>query len=123
MISIEPATTADVEILSDFLAQLFDQESEFTAQPDAHAKGLLSIINDERIGNILVAKKNGDILGMVNMVYTISTALGSKEAFIEDLFVEKKRKTAWYWFNACRCRDRACKKKRQYENWTFNRCR
>ena len=38
----------------------------------------------------MVAKNLGEIIGMVNLLYTVSTALGDRVALIEDMVVSSK---------------------------------
>ena len=74
---IEPATAADIPRLCELLALLFTQEAEF--QPDAskQAEGLRRIIGSPAVGAILAARDGADIVGMVNVLFTVSTALGT----------------------------------------------
>ena len=66
---------------------LFDQEAEFSPDSQTQEKGLATIINGANVGDILVARKDGKILGMVNLLYTVSTALGDRVALLEDMVV------------------------------------
>jgi GNAT superfamily N-acetyltransferase len=84
---IEQATLADIPALSALLSVLFAQEAEFTPNPEAHAKGLARIIGDPELGTILVASDAESILGMVNLLFTVSTALGERVALLEDMVV------------------------------------
>lgn len=84
---IEPATIEDVPALSELLALLFAQEAEFKPDPEAHCRGLTQIINTPHLGLIYVARQHGMIVGTVNLLFTISTALGERVALLEDLVV------------------------------------
>jgi len=84
---IEQATLADIPALSTLLSVLFAQEAEFTPNPEAHAKGLARIIGAPELGTILVARDAESILGMVNLLFTVSTALGERVALLEDIVV------------------------------------
>lgn len=77
----------DVPKLCALLQYLFAQEVEFEADDELQARGLASIINDPRVGNIIVAREANDIIGMVNLLYTVSTALGGRVAILEDMVV------------------------------------
>ena len=46
-----------------------------------------AIIEGDGIGDILVAKQSEQIIGMVNSLYTVSTALGSRVAILEDMVI------------------------------------
>ena len=47
------------------------------------------ILNDPSIGRIFVLKKEGYIIGMVSLLFTVSTALGEKVAWLEDMIIDK----------------------------------
>lgn len=85
--SIVPATLEDIPALCRLLSLLFTQEAEFTPDPVAQARGLTRIITAPEIGEILVARENGEMMGMVNLLYTVSTALGAPVALLEDMVV------------------------------------
>lgn len=87
-VNIRRAEAADVGALCDLLAELFQQEAEFAANRQLQSTGLSKIIEDESIGIILVAESDTGIVGMVNLLFTISTALGGKVALLEDMVVD-----------------------------------
>ena len=84
---ISLAGPADIPALCHLLSELFSQEAEF--QPDymAQSRGLTRIIADPNIGHILVVRHESQIVGMVNLLYTVSTALGERVAWLEDMVV------------------------------------
>ena len=73
---IEPATLDDLEELVELVMALFDMEEDF--QPDRHAqeKGLRLILERPNRGRIFVLRSDDRIFGMVNLLFTISTARG-----------------------------------------------
>ena len=77
----------DIPALVDLLALLFAQEAEFTPEREAQVRGLTKIISDESTGFILVARDGGRIVGMVNILFTVSTALGERVGLLEDMVV------------------------------------
>lgn len=81
------ARAEDIPELSALLNVLFAQEAEFKPDPIAQARGLEAIIGQPAVGTILVARESGTILGMVNLLYTVSTALGARVALLEDMVV------------------------------------
>jgi GNAT superfamily N-acetyltransferase len=85
--SIQVATAADIPALCELLALLFAQEAEFTPDPQAQRRGLARIVEDPAVGTILVAREEGAVVGMVNLLYTVSTALGERVALLEDMVV------------------------------------
>ena len=84
---IDMATAADIPALCGLLMLLFAQEAEFTPDPVAQARGLALIVGNPQAGVILVAKVNGETVAMVNVLFTISTALGEPVALLEDMVV------------------------------------
>lgn len=87
MLIITPATIADIPALCKLLNELFMQEAEFKPDHAAQSRGLASIIEHPEIGSILVARRQDKIVGMVNLLYTVSTALGERVAILEDMVV------------------------------------
>lgn len=85
-IEVGTASAADIPRLCRLLAQLFAQETEFEADEKRQARGLQLIIDGA--GDIVVARKDDEIVGMVVLLYTVSTVLGSKVALLEDMVVD-----------------------------------
>jgi len=83
------ATTKDISSLCILLQQLFSQESEFIPDSKLQTIALKKIIENESIGNVFIILKEEKIVGMVNMLYTISTALGGKVAILEDMVLDE----------------------------------
>ena len=85
---IEIAQPSDIPHLCRLLTILFTQEEDFHPDEAAQSRGLGRIIADPQIGQILVARQAGAVIGMVNLLYTMSTALGEKVALLEDMVVD-----------------------------------
>ena len=83
------AALEDIDTLCELLFELFSQEVEFTPNKEVQQKALKTIISDENMGDIYVATINEKVVAMVNILYTISTALGTKVAIFEDFIVDK----------------------------------
>ena len=78
------ATPADIPALCGLLSDLFAQESEFQPDREAQQQGLSAILHDSAVGHVIVARDPaGEIIGMVSLLYTISTALGGRVALLE----------------------------------------
>jgi GNAT superfamily N-acetyltransferase len=84
---IRTATPADIPDLCRLLSVLFTQEAEFKVDVDAQVRGLTAIIGNPAIGTILIARDNNVAIGMVNLLFTVSTALGERVALLEDMVV------------------------------------
>ncbi len=87
MITIAEATPNDLDALAELLGLLFAQEAEFSPDSSLQAAGLKLILEDPAIGRIFVAHKVGVFVGMVNLLFTVSTALGKRVAILDDLIV------------------------------------
>ena len=88
-LNFRTAKLEDLEILCELLFELFSQEVEFTPNKEVQQKALKTIILSENIGDIYVATIEEKVVAMVNILYTISTALGNKVAIFEDFIVDK----------------------------------
>ncbi len=89
---IEPATPSDIPRLCELLALLFTQEAEFTPDTSKQAEGLRRIIESPSVGTILAAREDTSVVGMVNVLFTVSTALGTRVALLEDVIVDPARR-------------------------------
>ena len=87
LIQITTAQAADIPALCELLALLFSQEADFKPDREAQSCGLARIISNPDVGLIVVARLNGNIVGMTNLLYTVSTALGTRVALLEDMVV------------------------------------
>lgn len=90
MITYKVAKVEDIKELCRLLNELFTQEAEFMPDEASQEIALAKIISDESIGEIFVALRDGEIVAMVNILYTLSTALGAKVAILEDMIVDKR---------------------------------
>lgn len=84
---IDTATPSDIPALTELLSILFGQEAEFTPDEAAQGRGLAQIIANPSIGAVFVARDAGSIVGMVNVLFTVSTALGERVVLLEDMVV------------------------------------
>ncbi|MDD4914583.1 MAG: GNAT family N-acetyltransferase [Methylococcales bacterium] len=91
---ISLATLSDIPALCGLLNSLFSQELEFSPDVDAQSCGLGKIIADPEIGCILVARRQEQVIGMVNLLYTVSTALGARVAILEDMVMMPAERNA-----------------------------
>lgn len=86
-IEITQANTGDIPALCELLAILFSQEAEFRPNPSHQQRALSGIIADPTIGTVFVARYREKTVGMVNLLYSLSTALGGRVAILEDMVV------------------------------------
>lgn len=90
--TIRLATSADIDGLCRLLEQLFAQEAEFSADHQAQSRGLRLIIEQPTAGEILLAEIDGQMVAMVSLLYSISTALGAPVALLEDMVVDASQR-------------------------------
>lgn len=93
---IEPATEADLDELSELLGGLFAQESDFRPDRDKQLRGLRLIFEQPSRGRVFVLRRDGAIVGMINLLFTISTAEGGFVMLLEDLVVHKQHQGHGY---------------------------
>jgi GNAT superfamily N-acetyltransferase len=86
---ISIACLNDLPELVELLNDLFTQDIEFVPDFKKQKSGLEAIINNPEIGEILVLKDDRKILGMVSLLYSISSALGGKVAILEDMIIHQ----------------------------------
>lgn len=90
MIDIASATEQDVEGMADLLLSLFDQEADFVPDRAKQLAGLGLILAEPKTGQLFVARMGGRIVGMVSLLFTVSTALGKPVCWLEDMVVSKE---------------------------------
>jgi GNAT superfamily N-acetyltransferase len=90
--TITKATLDDIPQLCQLLDLLFSQEADFRPDVDKQSAGLREIIAHPPVGCILVLREGATVLGMVNILYTISTACGGRVAIVEDMIVRPERR-------------------------------
>src|SRR5213592_2598314 len=93
---IEPATEADLDELSNLLGELFAQESDFRPDKDKQLRGLRLIFAQPSRGRVFVLRREGTIVGMINLLFTISTAEGGFVILLEDLVIHKEHQGHGY---------------------------
>ncbi len=86
---IRIANTGDLPELVGLLNELFTQDIEFEPDYAVQERGLQKIIGNHEVGDILVLVIDGKIIGMVSLLYSISTALGGRVAILEDMIISK----------------------------------
>lgn len=84
---IEAATEADLDELSELVGELFAQESDFRPNKEKQLRGLRLIFEQPNRGRVFVLRRDGAIVGMINLLFTISTAEGGFVILLEDLVI------------------------------------
>ena len=89
---VRPATIDDLKPLCELLDLLFTQEADFTPDHSRQEQGLRLIIENPTVGRIYCATESDRIIGMVNLLFTVSTAEGGPVAWLEDMIVHPSRR-------------------------------
>lgn len=76
--------------LSEMLGALFSQEGDFRPDKEKQLRGLRLIFEQPSRGRVFVLRRDGIIVGMINLLFTISTAEGGFVVLLEDLVIDKK---------------------------------
>jgi len=91
-IIIRQAIPADIARLCELLSLLFAQEADFQPDGEKQARGLGLILQQPEIGRIYCASDGDSIVGMVSILFTVSTAEGGHAAWLEDMVVHPSRR-------------------------------
>lgn len=88
-ITIERAKEEDLTQMAELLSVLFAIEQDFTIDYDKQLSGITKLYHSEG-KELLVAKYEGEVVGMVTMQRLISSAEGDYIGQVEDLVVKKE---------------------------------
>ncbi len=92
MPTVTKAIVDDIPQLCELLNFLFTQEADFQPDIDKQSAGLRQIIENPEVGTILVLREGSTAVGMVNVLYTISTVCGGRVANVEDMIVRPEKR-------------------------------
>ncbi len=92
MLTISPAVAADIPQLAGLLGLLFAQEADFSPDHARQERALGLLLADPRQGALFAAHAQGELVGMVSLLFTISTAAGGPACWLEDLVVRADRR-------------------------------
>lgn len=84
---VEPATIDVLPKLIDLLGDLFMEEADFMPDPVAQERGLRLILENPSRGRIFILRKGPLVLGMANLIFTVSTAHGGHAVLLEDVVI------------------------------------
>ena len=93
---IEPAIEEDLDELSDLLGELFSEESDFRPNKEKQLRGLRLIFEQPNRGRVFVLRCDHSIVGMINLLFTTSTAEGGFVILLEDLVIHKAHRDKGY---------------------------
>lgn len=84
---IEPAVLEDLPRLVDLTMALFELENDFVPNREKQERGLRAILEEPNRGRIFVVRTDYEIMGMVNVLFLISTAMGGFVIQLEDVII------------------------------------
>ena len=93
---VEPATIEDLPALTELVMNLLSGSGDFTADPVLQERGLRLILEQPNRGRIFVVRNNDRIFGMVNLLFTISTARGGFVILMEDVVIHPDHRGQGY---------------------------
>lgn len=91
-ISVRLATANDIPQLCELLAILFTQEVDFKPSARKQARGLRLLLEQPEVGRVYCATEGNKVIGMVSILFTVSTAEGGRAAWLEDMVVHPTRR-------------------------------
>jgi GNAT superfamily N-acetyltransferase len=84
---VEMATLDDLPALTELVMDLFSRSGDFMPDREVQERGLRLILEQPNRGRIVVVRNEDRIFGMVNMLFTISTARGGFVILMEDVVI------------------------------------
>ena len=93
---VQPATIEDLPGLTSLVMELFALSDDFTPDQEAQERGLALILEQPSRGRIFVVRNDTRIIGMVNLLFTISTAMGGFVILMEDVIVHPAHRGQGY---------------------------
>lgn len=84
---VETATIEDLDQITELLMELFELQSDFTPDRANQERGLQLILEQPNRGRIFVLRNDHQIIGMVNLLFTISSAEGGMVILLEDFII------------------------------------
>ena len=84
---VEPATLAQLDDLVELVMELLRIEADFKPDRAKQEQGLRLILEQPSRGRIFVVRTDHKIIGMVNLLFTISTAEGGFVLLMEDVII------------------------------------
>ena len=93
---VEAATLEDLEELTNLLMALFEEEEDFVPNRDKQMHGIRLILEQPSRGRIFVVRNDHALIGMVNLLFTISTAEGGFVVLMEDVVIHPDHRGQGY---------------------------
>ena len=95
-VRVELATIEDLAELVQLVEELMFQQEDFDSDRTAHERGVALILEQPNRGRIFVLRNDDRIFGMVNLLFTISTAVGGLVILLEDFVIHPNHRGQGY---------------------------
>ena len=93
---VEPATIEDLPALTELVMNLFTLSGDFSPDRAVQERGLQLILEQPNRGRIFVVRNHDQIFGMVNLLFTLSTACGGFVILMEDVVIHPDHRGQGY---------------------------
>ncbi len=93
---VEPATIEDLPALTELVMDLLSRSEDFAPDQATQERGLRLILEQPNRGRIFVVRNKDKIFGMVNLLFTISTARGGFVILMEDVVIHPDHRGQGY---------------------------
>lgn len=93
---VEPATIEDLPALTELVMDLLHASGDFIPDQAVQDRGLQLILEQPSRGRIFVVRNQSQIFGMVNLLFTISTARGGFVILMEDVVIHPDHRSQGY---------------------------
>ena len=93
---VEPATLEDLPALTELVMNLFEFSGDFRPDHAVQERGLRLILEQPNRGRIFVVRNDDRLFGMVNLLFTISTARGGFVILMEDVVIHPDHRGQGY---------------------------
>lgn len=93
---VEPATIENLPALTELVMNLFALSGDFSPDRGVQERGLQLILEQPNRGRIFVIRNQDQIFGMVNLLFTISTARGGFVILMEDVVIHPDHRGQGY---------------------------
>lgn len=95
-VRVEPATIEDLPALAELVMDLFAASGDFSPDRATQERGIQLILEQPNRGRIFVVRNEHRIVGMVNLLFTISTAMGGFVILMEDVVIHPDHRGQGY---------------------------
>ncbi len=93
---IEPASLDDLSALTELVMELMEEEADFAPDRAKQGHGIRLILEQPNRGRIFVLRNDHHLIGMVNLLFTISTAEGGLVILLEDFIIRPQHRGCGY---------------------------